>query len=210
MRRSDQPRRLSAITCCCVVGSKTLLIAGNVPLETFRRATPQLARGGRFSVVHWWPDLGVHRGHSGLSEILETRPRRVCAHVSPDVPAGSGALVGSPSQWAPSKRLRSTSRTKTSTFSASTGGFHPITGASGSRSRSLHRTVTKRPGWTRDNRNSALNTPKLIKSVKRVRAEGPATVRTFPTLFRDGPSMGSKTENPLFEHYRSGRDVLPT
>ncbi len=26
-------------------------------------ATPQLAsRGGRFSGVHWWPDLGVHRG----------------------------------------------------------------------------------------------------------------------------------------------------
>jgi len=39
-----------------------LLMAGNVPLGTPRRATPQLACGGRFSGVQWWPDLGVHRG----------------------------------------------------------------------------------------------------------------------------------------------------
>jgi hypothetical protein len=30
-------------------------------------ATPQLASpGGRFSGVHWWPDLGVHRGARNL------------------------------------------------------------------------------------------------------------------------------------------------
>ena len=50
MRRSDHPSRPSAITCCCVVSSKTLLMAGNVPLGTSRRATPQLAFVAGFRV----------------------------------------------------------------------------------------------------------------------------------------------------------------
>ena len=64
IRRSDHPSRPSAITGCCLVTSKTLLIAGNVPRGTPRRATHQLVCGGRFSGVHWWPDLGVHRGYA--------------------------------------------------------------------------------------------------------------------------------------------------
>jgi len=62
MHRSDHPSRPSAITCCCVVSFKMLLMAGNSPLGTSRRAKPQLACGGWFSGVHWWPDLGFHRG----------------------------------------------------------------------------------------------------------------------------------------------------
>jgi len=43
-------------------------MARNVPLGTLRRATPQLACGGRFSGVHWWPDLGVYRGSNYITE----------------------------------------------------------------------------------------------------------------------------------------------
>jgi hypothetical protein len=51
------------MTCCCLEGCKTWRMAVNAPQRGVPPATPQLAsRGGRFSGVHWWPDLGVHRG----------------------------------------------------------------------------------------------------------------------------------------------------
>src|ERR1700722_12181482 len=61
MRRSVQPSRPSASTCCFLVSLKTLAIpAGDhtVPAQS----TSRLSSYGRFSGVHVWPVLGVHRG----------------------------------------------------------------------------------------------------------------------------------------------------
>src|SRR6185437_9162572 len=63
MRRSDHPRRPSARTCCRLDSLKTLLMSGEGPLRPRRRQRLGLASaGGRFSGVHQWPVLGVHRG----------------------------------------------------------------------------------------------------------------------------------------------------
>ena len=67
MRRSDHPSRPSARTCCCLLSPKTLLMTATEP--RFRadvNVSAATACGGRFSGVHQWPDLGVHRGLSGV------------------------------------------------------------------------------------------------------------------------------------------------
>src|SRR6185437_8904475 len=76
MRRSDHPRRPSARTCCRLDSLKTLLMSGEGPSRPRRRQRLGLAiAGGRFSGVHQWPVLGVHRG--GLDSLGGT-PLRGC------------------------------------------------------------------------------------------------------------------------------------
>jgi len=70
MRRSDHPRRPSARTCCRLDSLKTLLMSGEGPSRPRRSQRLGLAiAGGRFSGVHQWPVLGVHRGAARAERI---------------------------------------------------------------------------------------------------------------------------------------------
>src|SRR5580765_713890 len=63
MRRSDHPSRPSARTCCCLLSPKTLLMTATEPrFLADVNVSAATVCGGRFSGVHQWPDLGVHRG----------------------------------------------------------------------------------------------------------------------------------------------------
>ena len=64
IRRSDQPSRPSASTCCLLSSLKTLLIpAVDHALHRLVNVSAP-TRGGRFSGVHQWPVLGVPRGRA--------------------------------------------------------------------------------------------------------------------------------------------------
>src|SRR5271157_893343 len=62
MRRSGQPSRPSAITCCRFSSLKTLLTMTEGTLR--HSQCPDLNLVGRFSAVPHWPVLGVPRGRS--------------------------------------------------------------------------------------------------------------------------------------------------
>ncbi len=53
----------------CLRSLKTLLMSGEGPSGPRRRQRLGLATRGRFSAVHQWPVLGVHRGYRGLGSI---------------------------------------------------------------------------------------------------------------------------------------------
>src|SRR3954467_12717599 len=67
MRRSDHPGRPSASTCCCLLSPKTWLMAAKEHAFPAGVNVSAATCGGRFSGVHQWPVLGVHRGLSILS-----------------------------------------------------------------------------------------------------------------------------------------------
>lgn len=65
-RRLNAPQRPAKLTegenLLLFGGGQDVAHGGEPPRRGVPPATPQLAsRGGRFSGVHWWPDLGVHR-----------------------------------------------------------------------------------------------------------------------------------------------------
>src|SRR5712692_2963705 len=62
MRRNDHPSRPSAGTCCCLLSPKTLLMAAKEHAFLAGVNVSAATRGGRFSGVHQWPVLDVHRG----------------------------------------------------------------------------------------------------------------------------------------------------
>ena len=71
MRRSDQPSRPSAITCCRFSALKTLAIpaVGAQPTACVNVSTP--APLGRFSGVDHWPVLGVDRGRAACDALRD-------------------------------------------------------------------------------------------------------------------------------------------
>ena len=77
MRRSDQPSRPSANTCCCFVSPKTLLMAAKEQVFLAGVNVSAATCGGRFSGVPHWPVLGVHRGSEGLWRRLVPVPFNV-------------------------------------------------------------------------------------------------------------------------------------
>ena len=88
MRRSDHPSRPSANTCCCLWSSKTFVMTAKehrFPAGVNVSAATRC--GGRFSGVHQWPVLGVHRGASPTDDSADAengrscRPRRPCVKI---------------------------------------------------------------------------------------------------------------------------------
>ena len=67
MRRSDHPSRPSASTCCCLSSPKTLLMPAKEHAFPAAVNVSAATCGGRFSGVHEWPVLGVHRGGAARS-----------------------------------------------------------------------------------------------------------------------------------------------
>src|SRR5690606_32825499 len=62
IRRSDQPSRPSASTVCFFSSLKTFTPGGGPRPAASRQRPGAVATTGRFSGVHHWPVLGVHRG----------------------------------------------------------------------------------------------------------------------------------------------------
>jgi hypothetical protein len=68
MDLSEKPRSPSATTCCLLSSLKTLLIPVQKHSVSAPVNVPGAMRGGRFSGVHQWPVLGVHRGLAVTSQ----------------------------------------------------------------------------------------------------------------------------------------------
>lgn len=62
MRRSGQPSRPSATTCCRFSSLKTFIPAVDHHPHRLVKRPERSPANGRFSGVHQWPVLGVHRG----------------------------------------------------------------------------------------------------------------------------------------------------
>jgi hypothetical protein len=81
---SDRPAALAE-------GDDLLLFGGvNASQRGVPPAKPQLAsRGGRSSGVHWWPDLGVHRGFKRMRRVMLTSGHSVGRPAAPEPCSGS-------------------------------------------------------------------------------------------------------------------------
>src|SRR6266566_4578958 len=72
MRRSGQPSRPRARICCLLSSPKMLAIpAGNHALHRRVNVLGRRYFTGRFSGVHDWPVLGVHRGSKPLLPLFD-------------------------------------------------------------------------------------------------------------------------------------------
>src|SRR5690606_10829947 len=77
IRRSDQPSRPSASTVCFFSSRKTFTPGGGPRPAASRQRPGAVATTGRFSGVHHWPVLGVHRGSSAQDEATRNVAGRV-------------------------------------------------------------------------------------------------------------------------------------